>query len=78
MTTFLAPQNIAGKTKLPASVSRKLFGRWQFKCFSCLIIQFVELISLIFGSSSAKNNDPIIQSLIVLSCKLKKRECGGG
>ena len=56
MTTFLALHNIAGKTKLPASVSGKFFGRWQYKCFSRLIIQFVELISLIFGPSSAKNN----------------------
>lgn len=64
MTTFLAPHNIAGKTKLPASVSGKFFGRWQFKCFSC---QFVERISLIFGPSSAKNNIAIMQSLIVLS-----------
>ena len=36
--------------------------------FSCLIIQFIELISLIFGSSSAKNDIPI---LTVLSGNLK-------
>ena len=63
MTTFLVPHNIAVKNKLLASVSGKLFGRWQFKCFSCLIIQFIELISLSFGSSSAKNDIPILTVL---------------